>query len=710
MVQLKVKKVTPKGASTKVKWKSSKKKVATVSSTGLVKAKKKGTAKIIATSKTNKKVKAVCKIKVKNGTPNKSITLNSSMAVLTIGQSATLKVTKWNPSKTSVKKVTWSSSKSTVATVKSNGVVTAVGAGNAVITATNTYGKKASCRVTVNAPVTPTQNPPVQSATPSPEASATPSPEASATPSPEASATPSPEASATPSPEASATPSPEVSATPSPTASATTEPTAVPAGDVSVAVTSEDNIAKQGVSVSLISGSQTIENKTTDAQGIVAFTDISYGVYTLVAEFENQKISKAVMVTLPSTEISVQLLGEGKNTAIEIKGEEPLNVAVDGLSTLFETENIATDASAGITQADLDVIAQGGSVEIQFAVEKKLETEVTEDYTKIVEALDNETQQVGMLFDFSVSKSITPASGTSASTSLNSLPENIEIVVEIPEEFREKNLSIIRVHDGVASALSQNSGEEYYTISGDYLKLYVRSFSTYALVCDDSTLPEYEKINGIVNGSNTVYSIPSGKNYKVIAQNAEESRVEAREFTWAQIETHLNRISDFSQVVKQYNRFINPDNETYSPQIAGFPEIQVDVCELSGSTRTVTISGTNTRFDGNYAVTVNKEGNVYSATMFQESTGMISSVKMYESADQSEVITEIVKNKNTTNEFKVLITAKADKSYLKVESTYWNKNDNYATEAEIAKDGDDYNVTIATVNVEKYDISIYIKK
>lgn len=73
---LKVKKVKPAKANKKVTWKSSKKSVATVSSKGVVKAKKAGKATITATSKKNKKVKATCKITVKNSstTPKPSPT------------------------------------------------------------------------------------------------------------------------------------------------------------------------------------------------------------------------------------------------------------------------------------------------------------------------------------------------------------------------------------------------------------------------------------------------------------------------------------------------------------------------------------------------------------------------------------------------------------------------------------------------------------
>ncbi|MBR0400445.1 MAG: Ig-like domain-containing protein [Mogibacterium sp.] len=61
----KVKKVKPSKASKAVKWKSSNKKVATVSSKGVIKAKKAGKATITAVSKKNKKAKAKIKVTVK---------------------------------------------------------------------------------------------------------------------------------------------------------------------------------------------------------------------------------------------------------------------------------------------------------------------------------------------------------------------------------------------------------------------------------------------------------------------------------------------------------------------------------------------------------------------------------------------------------------------------------------------------------------------
>lgn len=146
---LKVKCVRPKNASQVVKFESKHPSVATVDSKGVVKAKKAGSALIVVRSWTNKWVVASCKVDVLKGVKNKSIKLNRTSLNLKVGKSAKLKVKKWIPSKTAIKKVTWKSSNKKVAKVSKNGKIRAISAGKAKITATNTYGKKAVCKVRV---------------------------------------------------------------------------------------------------------------------------------------------------------------------------------------------------------------------------------------------------------------------------------------------------------------------------------------------------------------------------------------------------------------------------------------------------------------------------------------------------------------------------------------------------------------------------------
>lgn len=149
-VKVSVKKVSPKKASKSVKWKSSNKKVATVSKSGYVTGKKKGTVKITATSKKSKKVKKTIKIKVTN-LKAKSVTMSKKSAILFPNDKTTLKATVKGSAGFYNQGVTWKSSNTSVATVTSKGIVTAKKAGKATITATEKGGsKKATCAVTVS--------------------------------------------------------------------------------------------------------------------------------------------------------------------------------------------------------------------------------------------------------------------------------------------------------------------------------------------------------------------------------------------------------------------------------------------------------------------------------------------------------------------------------------------------------------------------------
>lgn len=124
-----------------IAWSSSDKTIATVSSTGKVKALKAGTVKITAKSNGTK---ATYTLTVK--TP--SIKLNKTSSTIEQNKSVTLKATV-APSSMSVK---WTSNNSSVAKVSSTGKVTAVAPGTATITATGTYaGKtyKKTCKVVV---------------------------------------------------------------------------------------------------------------------------------------------------------------------------------------------------------------------------------------------------------------------------------------------------------------------------------------------------------------------------------------------------------------------------------------------------------------------------------------------------------------------------------------------------------------------------------
>ena len=134
----------PDGSAGKVTWESSKPAVATVSSKGVVTAKKAGKTTITVTTYNGKT--ATCTITVR---PNaKKIKLNKSTVALQKNKSVVLSVT-YTPTD-SKEAITWKSSDTKVAKVNSKGKVTAVGAGTCTITAETKYThKKATCTVKV---------------------------------------------------------------------------------------------------------------------------------------------------------------------------------------------------------------------------------------------------------------------------------------------------------------------------------------------------------------------------------------------------------------------------------------------------------------------------------------------------------------------------------------------------------------------------------
>ncbi len=135
--------VSPSNAtSKKVTWKSDKKSVATVSSKGVVTAKKAGTAKVTATAGGKK---ATCKITVKKA-PSK-ITLKETKKTIKKGKTYQLKVKL--PKNTASNKITYTTSNKKVATVSASGKVKGVKKGKATITAKTFNGKKARVKITV---------------------------------------------------------------------------------------------------------------------------------------------------------------------------------------------------------------------------------------------------------------------------------------------------------------------------------------------------------------------------------------------------------------------------------------------------------------------------------------------------------------------------------------------------------------------------------
>lgn len=134
--------VTPVTSKEKVTYSSSNKKVATVSSKGVIKAKKAGTTKI--TVKSGKK-KIVVTVKV---TGVKTTNLSGVPAAKSVSKGKSFKIKAIATPKNTDEKITFKSSNKKVATVTSKGVVKGLKKGTATITV-QSGSRKMTCKVTV---------------------------------------------------------------------------------------------------------------------------------------------------------------------------------------------------------------------------------------------------------------------------------------------------------------------------------------------------------------------------------------------------------------------------------------------------------------------------------------------------------------------------------------------------------------------------------
>lgn len=138
-----------------ITWTSSNALIATVSSTGLISAFQSGTAIISARSTDGSNIVSSITVSVTSLSviPVSGISINPTNATLNVGSSLTLTPTIL-PSNATNKTIVWSSTRPTVASISSSGVITAVAPGSATIKALTISGSfSASCVITVIIPV-----------------------------------------------------------------------------------------------------------------------------------------------------------------------------------------------------------------------------------------------------------------------------------------------------------------------------------------------------------------------------------------------------------------------------------------------------------------------------------------------------------------------------------------------------------------------------
>lgn len=138
--------ITPYNATDPtIVWSSNNDSIAIVGQDGKVTAIKSGIAEIRAMTTDGSDLSAICRVSVHN--PVTSVNLNINSAIMHVTESLTLQ-TICTPIDADDSSITWTSSNNSIVTVD-NGIITAIGVGNAVVTASSVNGLFATCNVSV---------------------------------------------------------------------------------------------------------------------------------------------------------------------------------------------------------------------------------------------------------------------------------------------------------------------------------------------------------------------------------------------------------------------------------------------------------------------------------------------------------------------------------------------------------------------------------
>lgn len=371
-------KVTVKPKKAKVTYKINKKKIATVSKKGVVKAKKPGKAKITVKSGSKKVVVKVVVKKIK-----KKVTKVTAPKNVTVKVGAKQKIkTSVKPKKATLKKLTFKSSAKKIAKVNAKGVITGVKAGKAKITVKAVDGskKKATVSVVVTGAAV-TSSPAVAATTPA------------VSKKPAITTTAPTKAPATTEP--TKAPATDVPATTEPTkapatdAPATTEPAQTATTPAVVVPTTEGGVAKyvipalgENESYKVSFGGETVAvtDKTVAVfnETVKRFTSSSKDAAKAAASF---KAKAYAGVTVAGAKITKDANAE--KATVELDGQTySLDVKADGEAAKVVVENGNTKMTADIAGSNNAYTVSNltyGNVKVEGT--KTATTEVAEDGT-----------------------------------------------------------------------------------------------------------------------------------------------------------------------------------------------------------------------------------------------------------------------------------------------------------------------------------------
>lgn len=231
-------------------------------------------------------------------------------------------------------------------------------------------------------------------------------------------------------------------------------------GNVSGVVTDSSGIPVRDAVIKVQLDDVIVDSVETDDNGFYSFSNLPYGIYSLVVARKGSVITKIITVKSPAAEFDIIVPLGNTNTYVEIKNKETPIIAVDNLNAMFEPDDIAA--------------AQIGTVTVKLVVEK-IKNPVEEDL--ILQNLGN--YKIGMYLDIKLVKTIA-GTANDCTDRLIQPPngEKVKIVVELPQSLRGlSDYKVIRVHEGNIAILPIGYDSTLGTLTFE-----ADLFSTYAIV------------------------------------------------------------------------------------------------------------------------------------------------------------------------------------------------------------------------------------
>ena len=226
-------------------------------------------------------------------------------------------------------------------------------------------------------------------------------------------------------------------------------------------VYNNDGTPSVGAVVTLISGNQTIDHVTTDADGNYRFSVLA-GVYNIVAEYED--ITETVFVTVfEETELDI-VMPDGKTESIlnvNTEGGEELGVAVGGLN--------------GEAQAVRKENPSADNVAVIMTVEKTTEDGAV-NADPIVKSAEDKTLS---FFEIKVEKTV-----DSVTTAMDETDNVMEIAIPY-EKTGKRGITVYSYHDSKVRTFVESDSKADGTFRVDkankIIYVYANKFSTYAI-------------------------------------------------------------------------------------------------------------------------------------------------------------------------------------------------------------------------------------